>query len=134
MGEFEFDAEKTCSSCDGDGGWDAPETGRYGYLYSDVDGGLIERWHECRACDGKGTITVHIRPIDLADMDDAFGGDDPSLLDGVDWYKRRQDRLTTFVNSGAKRILSDLLCEQTRVRLIAALGGIHPTKSLDDPT
>lgn len=62
---FEFDAEVTCEACGGDGGWDAPT----GY-WSDIDGGLITRWSECRACDGKGTVTVHMRPIDLEDLDE----------------------------------------------------------------
>lgn len=50
--------------------------------------------------------------------------DHPSILTGVDWYQGRKDKETTFVNSAAKRILRDLLCSDTRVRLVAAIGAI----------
>ncbi len=69
---FEYDAEKTCSACDGDGGWEVPS----GY-YNDINGALITRWRDCGACDGKGTVTVHVRPIDFEDLAEIAGDDDP---------------------------------------------------------
>lgn len=66
---FEYDAEVTCEECDGDGGWDQPQTGQWGYLYDPANGSLITDWRECRACEGRGTIWVHMRPIDFEDLD-----------------------------------------------------------------
>jgi phosphoribosylaminoimidazole-succinocarboxamide synthase len=51
----------------------------------------------------------------------SFLHDHPSVLDAVDWYKKRDDRALTFINSIAKRIVGDLLCAETRVRLVSAL-------------
>jgi hypothetical protein len=45
----------------------------------------------------------------------------PSILDGVDWYKRRPNKAVTLTNSLAKRIVRDLLCPTTRARLVTAL-------------
>ena len=41
------------------------------------------------------------------------------LVEAVDWFKPRQDRATTLVNSLAKRINRDLLCPHTRARMEA---------------
>lgn len=65
---FEYDAEVTCEECGGDGGWDQPQTNRWGYLHDEVTGSLITDWRKCRACDGRGSITVHMRPIDFEDL------------------------------------------------------------------
>jgi DnaJ-class molecular chaperone len=69
---FEFDAEKVCAKCDGDGRLEAA-SGRY----DDVTGALITREYDCPACDGKGTTTVHVRPIDMEDLAQIHGDDDP---------------------------------------------------------
>jgi hypothetical protein len=61
-----------------------------------------------------------IRPIVEGQLR-SFGNDHPEIVEAVNWFKPRTDKLTTFVNSGAKRIVSDLLCSENRVRLIAAL-------------
>lgn len=45
----------------------------------------------------------------------------PSIVEAVDWYKPRDDKAKTFVNSLAKRIVRDLACPMTRARLAAAL-------------
>lgn len=51
----------------------------------------------------------------------SFVHDHPSILQGVDWYAPSDDRAATFVGSVSKRILRDLLCPDTRVRLVEAL-------------
>lgn len=45
----------------------------------------------------------------------------PTIVDAVDWYKPREDRGVTFINSLAKRIVRDLTCDMTTARLAAAL-------------
>lgn len=52
----------------------------------------------------------------------SFIADHPEILTGVNWYKPRSDKASTLTGSIAKRIISDLLCPQTRMRLEAALG------------
>lgn len=52
----------------------------------------------------------------------SFIADHPEVVNAVDWYKPRADKVETFVNSVSKRIVRDLLCADTRMRLIAALG------------
>lgn len=44
-----------------------------------------------------------------------------SLVDAVDWYQPRKDKATTFTNSLSKRIVRDLLCVQSLVRMKTAL-------------
>lgn len=61
-----------------------------------------------------------IRPI-VEGQIRSFIADHPGMLKSVDWYRPRDDKATTLTNSIAKRIIRDLLCEQTRVRLVAAL-------------
>ena len=51
----------------------------------------------------------------------SFANDHPEVLGAVTWFKRRADRRQTFINSVSKRILRDLLCPATRMRLEAAL-------------
>lgn len=51
----------------------------------------------------------------------AYADAHPVLVDAVDWFKPRLDKRTTFINSGAKRILRDLLSLDTRRRLILAI-------------
>lgn len=63
-----------------------------------------------------------IRPIVEGQLR-SLVNDHPRILDAVDWFKPRHDKAQTFVNSAAKRIISDLLCSETRMRLISALGG-----------
>jgi hypothetical protein len=45
----------------------------------------------------------------------------PAVVEAVDWYKPRQDKSVTFVNSLSKRIVRDLTCPMVRARLSAAL-------------
>lgn len=47
----------------------------------------------------------------------SFANDHPEVLCAVNWFKPRKDRKSTFVNSVAKRIMRDLLCTETRVRI-----------------
>lgn len=61
-----------------------------------------------------------IRPIVEGQLR-SFTHDHPEVIDAVDWYKPRADKRTTFVNSVGKRILRDLLCSETRMRLGAAI-------------
>lgn len=64
-----------------------------------------------------------IRPI-VEGQVRSFIADHPNILTGVDWYKPRpgeQGRAQTLTGSISKRILRDLLCSETRVRLEAAI-------------
>lgn len=61
-----------------------------------------------------------VRPI-VEGQIRSFINDHPEVASSVDWYKPRQDKAQTFVNSLSKRIIRDLLCKETRARLIAAL-------------
>lgn len=64
-----------------------------------------------------------IRPI-VEGQIRGFLKEHPSVLDGVDWFKpRKDDKMTTFVNSLSKRVVRDLVCEHTRARLEKALLG-----------
>ena len=49
----------------------------------------------------------------------------PSIEESVDWYRRRKDKRTTIVNSLAKRIVRDLVCEHTRKRIAWALAKLR---------
>ncbi len=61
-----------------------------------------------------------IRPI-VEGQVRSFTNDHPEVVDAVDWYKPRADKRQTLVNSLSKRIVRDLLCADTRMRLVAAL-------------
>jgi hypothetical protein len=61
-----------------------------------------------------------IRPI-VEGQIRSFLNDHPHVVESVTWYKPRADKKTTMVNSLAKRIVRDLLCPETRVRLISAV-------------
>ena len=61
-----------------------------------------------------------IRPI-VEGQIKSFINDHPQILTSVDWYKPRDDKAQTLTNSLSKRIVRDLLCEQTRMRLAAAM-------------
>jgi hypothetical protein len=61
-----------------------------------------------------------IRPI-VEGQIRGFLKEHPSVLQGVDWYKRRTDKATTFTNSLAKRIIRDLTCGNVAARLETAL-------------
>lgn len=61
-----------------------------------------------------------IRPI-VEGQIRGFLKEHPSVLEGVDWYKPRTDKTTTFVNSLSKRIVRDLTCATSSARLKAAL-------------
>lgn len=70
-----------------------------------------------------------IRPIVEGQLR-SFANDHPCLLEKANWA-RTKPALQTFVDSGAKRILRDLLCAETRMRLMAALGGIGSADAVD---
>lgn len=61
-----------------------------------------------------------IRPI-VEGQIRGFLKEHPAIVAAVNWYKRRPDKMTTFVNSLGKRITLDLLCPLTRDRIEAAL-------------
>lgn len=63
-----------------------------------------------------------IRPI-VEGQIRGFIKEHPSVLDGVDWYKPRDEKATTFVNSLSKRIVRDLTCGTSAARLAKALSG-----------
>lgn len=75
-----------------------------------------------------------IRPI-VEGQIRGFLKEHPKLVEAVDWYKPRQDKATTFVNSLAKRIVRDLTCGTTAARLRAALlehaAGAAPQSSVE---
>jgi len=45
----------------------------------------------------------------------------PKIVEAVDWYKPRDDKAQTFINSLSKRIVRDLTCEMSIARLAAAI-------------
>lgn len=45
----------------------------------------------------------------------------PSIAKGVDWYKPRDDKMTTLINSITKRVVRDLCSRHTRERVKAAM-------------
>jgi hypothetical protein len=57
-----------------------------------------------------------IRPI-VEGQIRGFLKEHPSIVAAVDWYKPRKSKDQTFVNSLAKRIIKDLLCDNTTARL-----------------
>jgi hypothetical protein len=61
-----------------------------------------------------------IRPI-VEGQIRSFCHDHPSILNGVDWYSQREDKIETLVNSLSKRITRDLLCGSTTARMASAL-------------
>jgi hypothetical protein len=62
-----------------------------------------------------------IRPI-VEGQIRSFTNDHPEVVSAVDWFKPRADKRQTLINSLSKRIVRDLLCSETRMRLVAALG------------
>jgi hypothetical protein len=61
-----------------------------------------------------------VRPI-VEGQIRGFLKEHPKLVAAVDWYKPRDDKAVTFVNSLAKRIVRDLCCPDTQDRVKAAL-------------
>ena len=61
---FEFDAEKTCETCDGEGWVEYFASGYDGY------GNPLTDYRGCRTCEGRGYYHVHMRPIDFEDLDE----------------------------------------------------------------
>ena len=61
-----------------------------------------------------------IRPI-VEGQIKGFLKEHPKIVEAVDWYKPRDDKAVTFINSLAKRIVRDLCCEHTRERVAGAL-------------
>lgn len=68
-----------------------------------------------------------IRPI-VEGQIRSFTYDHPEVVEAVTWFKPREDKRTTFVNSVAKRIIRDLLCPTTRAQLAAALVELYDCK------
>jgi hypothetical protein len=77
----------TCEVCGGDGGWEVAETGPYGYRYDPNDGALITHWRKCEACAGTGQVAVEVQPIDLSDLAEIPGDDDPLFGIRLSWRK-----------------------------------------------
>lgn len=71
-----------------------------------------------------------IRPIVEGQIKSFLDGH-PEFVEAVTWFKPRQDKKRTLINSIAKRIIRDLLCADTRVRLVAALGGTTTAETAD---
>lgn len=61
-----------------------------------------------------------IRPI-VEGQIRGFLYEHPAVVNAVDWYKKRTDKVTTFTNSLSKRLVRDLLCDETRGRIEDAL-------------
>lgn len=62
-----------------------------------------------------------IRPIVEGQLR-SFVRDHPEVVPAVNWYnKEGRNPVDSFVGSIAKRIINDLLCEETRVRLMQAM-------------
>jgi hypothetical protein len=61
-----------------------------------------------------------IRPI-VEGQIRGFLKEHPKIVEAVDWYKPRDDKATTFINSLSKRIVRDLTCGNSAARLAAAL-------------
>jgi hypothetical protein len=61
-----------------------------------------------------------IRPI-VEGQIRGFLYEHPAVVSAVDWYKKRTDKVTTFTNSLSKRVVRDLLCDETRGRIEDAL-------------
>lgn len=61
-----------------------------------------------------------IRPI-VEGQIRGFLKEHSAIVEAVDWYKPRDDKAVTFVNSLSKRIIRDLVCPSTRARVMAAL-------------
>lgn len=61
-----------------------------------------------------------VRPI-VEGQIRGFLKEHPVIVAAVDWYKPRDDKAQTFINSLAKRIVRDLTCGTTAARLAAAL-------------
>ncbi len=61
-----------------------------------------------------------IRPI-VEGQIRGFLHEHPAIVNAVDWYKKRTDKVTTFTNSLSKRIVRDLTCAETRSRIEDAL-------------
>jgi hypothetical protein len=61
-----------------------------------------------------------VRPV-VEGQIGSFINDHPKILEAVDWFKPRKNVRQTLVSSIAKRIVLDLLCAETRVRLVQAL-------------
>lgn len=61
-----------------------------------------------------------IRPI-VEGQIRGFLKEHPKIIAAVDWFKPRDDKATTFVNSLSKRITRDLVCANSRARIGVAL-------------
>lgn len=61
-----------------------------------------------------------IRPI-VEGQIRGFIKEHPVIVEAVDWFKPRDDKSVTFINSLAKRIVRDLTCPTVRARLATAL-------------
>lgn len=57
-----------------------------------------------------------IRPI-VEGQIRGFLHEHPAVVNAVDWFKKSTDKISIFTNSLSKRILLDLLCEETRGRM-----------------
>lgn len=56
-----------CPHCMGDKGHDVP------YDIDRRDGSTIDRWVPCRLCDATGDVEIEVEPVELEDLEEAFG-------------------------------------------------------------
>ena len=56
-----------CPVCGGDRGHAIPVD------INRRNGELIERWQSCEACEATGEIEVELEPIELEDLEEAYG-------------------------------------------------------------
>lgn len=63
-----------------------------------------------------GPLEKVIRPV-VEGQIRGFAKEHPGVVNAVDWYKPSTDKIAVFTSSLSKRILLDLLCEDTRNRM-----------------
>ncbi len=72
-----------------------------------------------------------IRPIVQGQLR-GFAKEHPECVAAVNWYKPREDKVETFVNSVAKRIVRDLTRGSSAARLEAAVLACRSEKQEED--
>lgn len=81
--------------------------------------------------EARGAVTCPlekvIRPI-VEGQIRGFAKEHPKIVEAVDWYKPRADKAQTLINSLAKRIVRDLVCDANKGRLEAAFFEIWETE------
>lgn len=67
---FEFDADVLCDACQGSGEVERDTHAHY-------DSNAFPIMEPCAYCDGTGSDTVHMRPIDMEDLPNPIGEEKP---------------------------------------------------------